>query len=283
MAAAPPPGGPPPGGPPPGGPPPGGPPPGGPPPGGPPPGGPPPGGPPPGGPPPGGPPPGGPPPGGPPPGGPPPGGPPPGGPPPGGPPPGGPPPGGPPVPSPAMSLFTQPDYYNFLKLGKAIKVTATGLTDLADQVMKTYHKSLQGRHGSAVCSRPGGKKISKIKGIKGIKGCWTINCPCGVCDTWMNSIANEFATNQFCWHNADVDFWPVDAWQVAKVYMSGGKATSSNTPQDTDPAGILQLMINCGKFQPFLDIQKVEKVSFHFNDLSLCLQPCFNLIIWITR
>jgi hypothetical protein len=95
----------------------------------------------------------------------------------------------------------------------------------------------------------------------------------------MNSIASEFATNQFCWDNADADYWPVDAWQVAKVYMSGGKATSCNTPQDTVPAGILQLMINCGKFQPLLDVQKVKKVTFHVHDLSFCLQSCFNSII----
>jgi len=176
-----------------------------------------------------------------------------------------------------MNLFTQPDYYNFLKLGKAIKVTATGLTDLAVKVMTTFHSTLQGHHGSAVCPRPGRKRISKNR------GCWTINCPCGVCDPWMNSIANEFATSQFCWDNADADLWPVDAWQVAKVYMSGGKATSCNTPQDTDPAGILQLMINCVKFQPLLDVLKVKKVSFHFHDLSLCLQTCFSSIIWITR
>ena len=183
----------------------------------------------------------------------------------GAPPLGGPPPGAPPVPPPVMSLFTQPDYYNFLKLGKAIKVTAEGLTDLAVQVMTNFHRTLQGQHGTAVCPRPGRKRISRIRGR------WTINCPCGVCDPWMTSIANEFATNQFCWDNADADLWPVDAWQVAKVYMSGGKATSCNTPLDTDPAGILQLMINCGKFQPLLDVQKVKKVSFHFHDLSLCL------------
>ena len=77
----------------------------------------------------------------------------------------------------------------------------------------------------------------------------------------MRSIANEFATRQFCWENTNIDDWPVDYWQLAKVYMSEGKAKSCNTPQSTDPAGILQVMINCKLFGPLLDVNYVKAVS----------------------
>ena len=173
------------------------------------------------------------------------------------PPPVAPPPGlPPPVPPPILGQFTQQDYYNFLKLGKALKRTAEGLTEFVDNVVQDFHTSLLLQHGSAVCTRRGiQKKITKPSNN------WSIDCACAVCGPWMRSIAAEQATRQICWENTSVDDWPVDAWQLAKPFMSAGKTTSCNTPQDTDPAGILQVMINCKQFGHRLSIQKVKAVS----------------------
>ena len=164
----------------------------------------------------------------------------------------------------------QEEYYNFLKLGKAVKRTAEGLTGLADHVIREFHTSLLQQHGSAVCTSRGTQK--RITFDRRSKSC-NINCPCGVCGPWMRSIAAEQATpqTQICWENTNVDNWPEDAWQLAKPFMSAGKAASCNSPTDTDPAGILQLMINCKKYEKLLDIQKVKVVSQYYINFHLLL------------
>ncbi|KAI0230309.1 hypothetical protein LSAT2_019317, partial [Lamellibrachia satsuma] len=178
----------------------------------------------------------------------------------------------PPVPSPVISHFNKLEYHNFLKLGKAVKCTAEGLTEFADDVVKHFHTSLLHQHGSAVCTSPGSQKRITFDRRS---NSWSINCPCAVCGPWTRSIGAEQATRQICWQNTSVDDWPVDAWQLAKPFMSEGKATSCNSPTDTDPAGILQLLINCKKYGPLLDIQKVKAVRdirnacMHSSDFSV--------------
>ena len=208
------------------------------------------------------------------------------------PPPVGPPPvAPPPVPSPVISHFNKLEYHNFLKLGKAVKCTAEGLTEFADDVVKHFHISLLHQHGSAVCTSPGSQKRITFDRRS---NSWSINCPCAVCGPWTRSIGAEQATRQICWQNTSVDDWPVDAWQLAKPFMSEGKATSCNSPTDTDPAGILQLLINCKKYGPLLDIQKVKAVShllfpysfslhftvkFHFTyGVSVCVMIMLGII-----
>ena len=164
----------------------------------------------------------------------------------------------PPVPSQVINLFNKLEYHNFLKLGKAVKRTAEGLTEFANDVVKIFHTSLLHQHGSAVCTSPGSQKRITFDRRS---NSWSINCSCGVCGPWTRSIGAEHAAGKICWENTSVDDWPVDAWQLAKPFMSEGKATSCNSPTDTDPAGILQLLINCKKYGPLLDVQKVKAVS----------------------
>ena len=164
-------------------------------------------------------------------------------------------------PSAVIHLFNKPKYYNFLKLGRAVKCTAEGLAGLVDDVVNGFRSSLVNQHTDAVCIRHGMEKVIKQK-----NGRWQIDCGCGVCEPWMRSIAAESTTSKICWQNTNVDDWPVDPWQLAKVYMSPGKKDSCNSLQDTDPAGILQVMINCALFGQLLDVQKVKAVSsYHFH------------------
>ena len=164
-------------------------------------------------------------------------------------------------PSAVLPLFNKPNYHNFLKLGRAVMCTAHGLAGLVAYVIDDFHSSLVNQHTSDICIQWGTKKV-----IKQRKEGWHIDCGCGVCEPWMRSIAAAESTTpktKICWQNTNVDDWPVDSWQLAKVFMSPGKKDSCNSLEDTDPAGILQVMINCSHFGqlPDLDLQKVIAVS----------------------
>ena len=166
-------------------------------------------------------------------------------------------------PSAVIHLFNKPNYHNFLKLGRALMCTAEGLAGLVVDVTNDIHRSLVEQYTTTVCIRRGTKKVITLR-----KGTWDIDCGCGVCEPWMRGIAaaeSESTTSKICWQNTNVDEWPVDPWQLAKVFMSPGKKDSCNSLDDTDPAGILQVVINCSHFGQLLGMEKVIAVSsYHF-------------------
>ena len=60
--------------------------------------------------------------------------------------------------------------------------------------------------------------------------------------------------------NANISDWPLEPWQMAKVYMDKGQKQASVDPSETDASGILQLMLNCKRFKGIVDITKVAVV-----------------------
>ena len=157
-----------------------------------------------------------------------------------------------------IARFRRPDYLNWLKAGQGLKCCGEGLIDFCTAEINKFHSSLIVEHGNTVCPFPkSSKKITFDKGNKSYK----VNCTCGVCDAWLGSIASQLATGQFCWKNTDVQEWPLQSWQMAKVFMGAGKDPSSYNPADTDTAGFLQLILNCRVFAGLLDATKVKLVS----------------------
>ena len=158
----------------------------------------------------------------------------------------------------AVRRFRRPDYLNWLKVGMALKCCGEGLVDFCSDIITTFHTTLVMRHGPAVCPFPrNAKKITYDRGSRS----WTVNCACGVCDTWLQSIASELATNQYSWKNTDVNEWPLHPWQLAKVYMGPGHDPTSHDPSDGDIHGLVQLIINCHLFANRLAQNKVKLVS----------------------
>ena len=161
----------------------------------------------------------------------------------------------------AVRRFRRPDYLNWLKAGMALKCCGEGLVDFCSDVITTFHTTLVTQHGPAVCPFPGNaKRITYDRGSKS----WQINCACGVCNAWLQSIARQLATNQCSWRNTDVNEWPLHPWQLAKVFMGPGKDPTNHDPNDTDTAGFLQLIINCQLFASRLVVAKVKSVSCVF-------------------
>ncbi|KAK2160549.1 hypothetical protein NP493_1639g00014 [Ridgeia piscesae] len=114
----------------------------------------------------------------------------------------------------AVRRFRRPGYLNWLKASMALKCCGEGLVDLCSYVITTFHTTLITQHGPAVCPFP--RIVKKITFDRGSRS-WKVNCSCGVCDTWLQSIASELATNQYSWENTDVNEWPLHPWQLAKV------------------------------------------------------------------
>ncbi|KAK2176434.1 hypothetical protein NP493_661g01000 [Ridgeia piscesae] len=163
-----------------------------------------------------------------------------------------------------VARFRRPDYLKWLKAGMALKCCGEGLVDFCTDVITTFHTTLITQHGPAVCSSPlNPKKMTYDRGSKS----WRVNCACGVCDTWLQSIASELATNQYSWKNTDVNEWPLHPWQLAKVFMGDGKDPTNHDPADTDTAGFLQLIINCQLFANRLVEAKVKSVREVRNDI----------------
>ena len=167
-----------------------------------------------------------------------------------------------------VNRFRRPEYLRWLKVGQGLQCCAEGLTDFCTNVIDNFHSSLSTQYG--VCtSQSTPKNIVHDKKKK----CWTVTCPCGVCDSWLRSIEQEKATAQFSWKNTNAQDWPHHPWQLAKVFMGPGQDPTSHDPADTDPAGFLQVILNCKLFAGRVDATKVQAVSLWFLFTKL--------IIWV--
>ena len=147
--------------------------------------------------------------------------------------------------------FTNADYKNWLKVGIALQLTTKAMTPFCKDEIESFHNSLTTSIGSNVCHA--GCITAGIKKKK-------ITCGSNVCDKWLAAIVPELATRQYSWDNTTVAQWPVDPWQIGKIFMGPGQDATNTNPFQTDPAGILQLTINCRKFHQLINTDKVKKV-----------------------
>ena len=91
---------------------------------------------------------------------------------------------------------------------------------------------------------------------------------CAVCKQrhgrWKKEIPLQLTTKQPmlpCWSNMRENMMEANYWETAKVFMSPGQDTRTG-PSDTDPIGLLQLVINCKLFTNRVSrMQSFENVS----------------------
>ena len=159
--------------------------------------------------------------------------------------------------------FSNADYKNYLKVGMALQLTTKAMTPFCVDVIQSFHTSLKTSIGSSVCSA--GCTNADIKMMKKKK----FTCGSNVCDKWLAAIEAQQATRQYSVHNTTVALWPVHPWQIAQYYMGPGQDATNTSPTQTDPGGILQVTVNCQKFQSLISTTKVKEVtSYRF--LLLC-------------
>ena len=105
-----------------------------------------------------------------------------------------------------------------------------------------------------------------------ITGLFLRNPPCGSCVAWRQYWHADIGTHLTprhdrgipCRGNADETRWDTKFWEVAKLFMAHGKDASCTGPAETDPIGLLQLVINCDLFDTLItpDRQSVKDVSY---------------------
>ena len=162
---------------------------------------------------------------------------------------------------PVVGLLNDRDYIRWLKATQALNWTVDVLRNFCDTEMQTFHQMLVGRCGGILSSGPCSSSDARC-----VRGRWTINCPRSVCSKWLSEIAAWRTQNstKLTMSNADIRQWPLQYWQVSKVYMGAGQDQSNLNPLDTDASGVLQLLNNCKHFANIVDTTKVDAVSINF-------------------
>ncbi|KAK2156295.1 hypothetical protein NP493_1980g00017 [Ridgeia piscesae] len=158
-------------------------------------------------------------------------------------------------PQPLLERFRDKEYVAWLKASQALLVTAEALYDYCEKPLRQYHQTLCANLPKPPCTGPCGRD----RGIP-------------------------------CWGNADETRWDTNFWEVAKVFMAYGKDVSCTGPADTDPLGLLQLVVNCDLFdtfitfdrQPVRDVRTIRNDLFHSPDFRMSksdLKSCIDTMI----
>ena len=161
--------------------------------------------------------------------------------------------------TPVVGDLHDPKYLNWLKSNRALHRTIDVLRDACGAEMNSFHKLLLGKHGNTQCSKPcTHKDVSTVD-----KGSTLfINCK-NNCSYWLDDIVKEryMKTTKLFWHNSNFSQWQKDPWQIANIFIN----KKSISPTDTDDAGVLQLWMNCKRFENMIKRAKVVAVSsFYF-------------------
>ena len=160
-----------------------------------------------------------------------------------------------------IGQLNDPQYLNWIKATRAMHNTMEALRTFCQARMNGLHQLLLLKHGATQCSGP--CSCGNIRYIRNTNN-YVINCPNNVCSQWLADIVAERATptTRLKFGNCDISQWPVQPWQIAKVFMDR-QDPSTVSPNDTDASGILQLLKNCKYFTPFLDTRKADAVRLY--------------------
>ena len=163
------------------------------------------------------------------------------------------------APLPIVGQLNDAEYINWLKATQALNLTMTVLRSFCDAEMKKLHLQLVGQCGRTQCTGS-----CSARDVREVRRMWTIpSCPTGECSKWLAAIVQErtHSTTRLTVANSEILQWPLQYWQVAKVFMGWGQDPSSVTASDTDASGLLGLIRNCRHFGGVIDIPKTDAVS----------------------
>jgi len=160
------------------------------------------------------------------------------------------------APLPIVGQLNDKDYLHWLKATQALTLTVTVLRNFCDTQMQILHGQLVGQCGNTQCT--GSCSAQDVTRQLTIPTCHT-----GVCSTWLSAIKQERAQSntRLIVQNADINQWPIEYWQVAKLFMNPGQDQASALSSDTDASGILNLIQNCKHFANIIDLAKTDAVS----------------------
>ena len=160
------------------------------------------------------------------------------------------------------------EYINWFKANRAMHYTIVVLRGVCLVEVTKFHKFLVNRHGNKTCT------VCTHAHVKKKTWCtWSINCPLNVCSAWLDDIVDEKTADytQLTWKNSTFSEWQTEPWQIAKIYMNSGQPIAAVKPDDTDAAGIIQLLQNFKGLQGVLDKTNVDAVSLYPLHSSQCV------------
>lgn len=150
------------------------------------------------------------------------------------------------------------EYKNWMKAGICLEILKSALQGYIETEMKTFHRQIIAEISPSARHIPGYQ--CRIQGKQ-----FQPTCP--VCIEWMDHILHHHRNRngEIHWGNCNPLRWPIDYWEVAKVFLPRGK-TKSEGPHDCDAAALLNLINFCDHFQ-VSNISKVREVIKCRNDL----------------
>ena len=177
-----------------------------------------------------------------------------------------------------IGQLNNPQYLNWLKAARALHITMEAMRTFCRARMNGLHQLLLLNHGATQCSGP--CSSANIRHNRNTNN-YVINCPSNVCSRWLADIVAERATprTRLKFDNCDISQWPVQPWQIAKAFMDR-QDPSSVSPNDTDASGILQLLINCKYFTPFLDNTKAQAVRLCTRQFTIAVNINSHFRYW---
>ena len=135
-----------------------------------------------------------------------------------------------------------PEYKSWIKAGLCLGFAKTGLEDFAHQSSKIFHQDVLNQLRNS--GNPSCNSVCKQTTIRRGK----VSC-CNNCQGFVDEIdlqnQKRFKFQQGNWDNSDIQLWPKDAWEMAKVFMNPGQKSSQRSPVDTDLSGILNFIDHC--------------------------------------
>ena len=178
------------------------------------------------------------------------------------------------APAAVIGQMNSPDYINWLKAARALHCTVEVLRPFCETTMNTFHQSLVRLHGSTRCSGP---CTSANIVFDPVRHNWSVACPSNVCSQWLSSIVTERAWPgvRLTFEKSNIEEWPVEAWQIAKVYMAQGQDPATTSSSHTDASGLLQLITNCRQFKASLR-KKADKVSLILVQYDIYIVSCLS-------
>ncbi|KAK3599114.1 hypothetical protein CHS0354_016372 [Potamilus streckersoni] len=180
--------------------------------------------------------------------------------------------------------FSDGQYKNWLKCSHSLIIMKEALHDYIDNEVNKLHGDIQLKVSSISCGSPtvtqcGCCSWKNIKITGGKHGNWYINCKNSICDKWLPHILAIHVDPQnptINWKNADISKWPIDGYQVAKIYMPKGQDKTTKMPEELDSPAILSLMKYCNWFrkdlpntQILFDLIDIRNKVLHSGDLKV--------------
>ncbi|KAL3857961.1 hypothetical protein ACJMK2_012585 [Sinanodonta woodiana] len=179
--------------------------------------------------------------------------------------------------------FSDGQYKNWLKCSLSLIIMKEGLHGYTDNEVKQLHGNITQKVSSisfaSSTSNQCGSCSSKNIRLTGSPRKWSISCNNNICDKWLQHIlaVHDNPRNpSINWKNADISQWPVDCYQVAKIFMPKGQDKTVKMPNDLDAPAILSLFKYCNWFRKDLpntqimsDLIDFRNEVLHSGDLKV--------------